>query len=445
MKPTVTTINAREILDSRGFPTVEVEVTSSYLIIPARAAVPSGASTGTFEALERRDNDKKRYLGKGVLDAVKAVNTEIAQAVIGQNIFDQRTIDQLLIKLDGTPNKSKLGANAILGASLAIAKAGAMSQNAPFYRYLGGVDAHLLPVPMMNIINGGAHADNPIDIQEFMIVPVGASSMREAVRYGAEVFHHLKKLLKEAGHNTNVGDEGGLAPALKSSQEALDFIIKAIEAAGYKPGEDIYLALDVAATEFYSDGRYHMAGENKTLTSDQMISYYENLINNYPIISIEDGLAEEDWDGWVALTQRLGKRVQLVGDDLFVTNPDRLRKGIEMGAANAILIKLNQIGTLTETLDAIQIAKSAGYNVIVSHRSGETEDTIIADLSVGTNSGQIKTGSLSRSDRIAKYNQLMRIEEELQSSARFAGRDIFSKWLSGQKSSKTAQLRSAKG
>lgn len=445
MFPNINTINAREILDSRGFPTLEVEVTSNYLIIPARAAVPSGASTGTFEALERRDKDPKRYLGKGVLDAVQAVNTEIAEALKGYNIQKQREIDQIMINLDGTPNKSKLGANSILGVSLAVAKAGAYSFNLPLYRYLGGLEAHVLPVPMMNIINGGAHADNPIDIQEFMIIPAGASSFKEAVRYGAEVFHHLKSILKKAGHNTNVGDEGGLAPSLRSSREALDFIIQAIEAAGYKPGHDILLALDVAATEFYKDGKYHLAGESKVLNSDQMISYYEELINTYPIISIEDGLSEEDWNGWVNLTQRLGQRVQLVGDDLFVTNPERLKKGIELGAGNAILIKPNQIGTLTETLDTIQIAKSSGYKVIISHRSGETEDTTIADLAVASNAGQIKTGSLSRSDRVAKYNQLLRIEEELKGTGQFAGIDIFKSWMSYQKSPEKLHMKSKTG
>ena len=433
MQLDIVSVKAREILDSRGFPTVEVDVKTPYAIISGRASVPSGASTGTFEALERRDGDTSRYLGKGVTKAVNAVNDEIAKAVQGLDAQDQRLVDQVMIDLDGTPNKSKLGANAILGVSLAVAKAAAIGVNQPFYRYLGGMDAHILPVPMMNIINGGAHADNPIDIQEFMIIPAGAPTFSEAVRYGAEVFHHLKSLLKKAGHNTNVGDEGGLAPALRSSKEALDFILQAIEAAGYVAGKDIFLSLDVAATEFYKDGKYHMVGEGQAFTSDQMIAYYENLLKQYPIISIEDGLSEEDWEGWVNLTQALGKQIQLVGDDLFVTNPDRLRKGIEIGAANAILIKLNQIGTLTETLDTIRMAKEADYKTVISHRSGETEDTTISDLSVATNAGQIKTGSLSRSDRIAKYNQLIRIEEELQATGQFAGVEIYQSWLSDQK------------
>ena len=422
-------ILAREILDSRGFPTVEVDIELASGAI-GRAAVPSGASTGTFEALERRDGDQGRYLGKGVMGAVTTINNEIFENIQGLDALDQRYIDQIMIDLDATPNKSKLGANAILGVSLATAKAAANVQGLPLYRYLGGVDAHILPAPMMNIINGGAHADNPIDIQEFMIIPVGAASLREAVRLGAEIFHSLKVLLKKAGQNTNVGDEGGLAPALRSSREALDFILQAIDAAGYQPGKDIFLALDVAATEFYRDGHYHMVGEGKTFTSPQMIAYYEDLIKQYPIISIEDGLSEEDWAGWVNMTQALGKRVQLVGDDLFVTNLGRLKKGIEMGAANAILIKLNQVGTLTETLDAIRIAKEAGYKVVISHRSGETEDTTIADLAVATNAGQIKTGSLSRSDRVAKYNQLIRIEEELGAIGRYAGQDVYQPWSS---------------
>lgn len=422
-------ILAREILDSRGFPTVEVDIELASGAI-GRAAVPSGASTGTFEALERRDGDQGRYLGKGVMGAVTTINNEIFENIQGLDALDQRYIDQIMIDLDATANKSKLGANAILGVSLATAKAAANVQELPLYRYLGGVDAHILPAPMMNIINGGAHADNPIDIQEFMIIPVGAASLREAVRLGAEIFHSLKVLLKKAGHNTNVGDEGGLAPALRSSREALDFILQAIDAAGYQPGKDIFLALDVAATEFYKEGRYHMAGEGKTFTSDQMITYYQDLSTQYPIISIEDGLSEEDWTGWVNMTQALGKRVQLVGDDLFVTNLGRLKKGIEMGAANAILIKPNQVGTLTETLDAIRIAKEAGYKVVISHRSGETEDTTIADLAVATNAGQIKTGSLSRSDRVAKYNQLIRIEEELGAISRYAGQDVYQPWSS---------------
>lgn len=428
-------IFAREILDSRGFPTVEVDVELSSGAM-GRAAVPSGASTGSFEALERRDKDASRYNGKGVLEAIEAINQEIFAALEGLNSLDQRHIDQVLIELDGMKNKSNLGANAILGVSLAVAKAAAEAQQLSLYKYLGGVDAHLLPVPMMNIINGGAHADNPVDIQEFMIVPAGAVSFQEAVRFGSEIFHCLKALLKKAGHNTNVGDEGGLAPALRSSTEALDFIMEAIESAGYTAGEDIFIALDVAATEFYQNKQYTMVGEGKTFTSDQMIEYYEQLINEYPIISIEDGLSEDDWTGWVNLTNALGKRIQLVGDDLFVTNPERLKKGIELGAGNAILIKLNQIGTLSETLDAIRIAKEAGYKTIISHRSGETEDTTIADLAVATNAGQIKTGSLSRSDRVAKYNQLMRIEQELLTQSRYAGKEIFEPWLSAQHSLK---------
>jgi enolase len=429
MEPTIVSIKAREILDSRGFPTVEVDVKTPYSLAAGRASVPSGASTGTFEALERRDGDKTRYLGKGVMSAVNAVNDEIAPALQNLSVLNQRQLDQAMIDLDGTPNKSKLGANAILGVSLAAARAGAITQNLPLYRYLGGIDAHLLPVPMMNIINGGAHADNPIDIQEFMIIPAGASSFREAVRYGAEVFHHLKVILKKDGHNTNVGDEGGLAPALSSSREALNYIMQAIDAAGYIAGKDIFLALDVAASEFYKEGLYHMAGEGKIFTSAQMITYYEGLLEQYPIISIEDGLSEDDWGGWVNLTKSIGDRVQLVGDDLFVTNPQRLSKGIELGAANAILIKPNQIGTLTETLETIRIAKEAGYKIVISHRSGETEDTTIADLAVATNAGQIKTGSLSRSDRVGKYNQLMRIEEELLAVGCFAGLDIYQSWL----------------
>jgi len=430
----ITKVHAREILDSRGFPTVEVDVTTNYGSMIGRAAVPSGASTGSFEALELRDGDMHRYLGKGVLKAVDAINQEIAPAILNLNPLAQRHIDQVMIDLDGTPNKSRLGANAILGVSLAVAKAAGQTPTqlwgSHLSQYLGGIDAHVLPVPMMNIINGGAHADNPIDIQEFMIIPTGAASLREAVRLGAEVFHNLKKLLKKEGHNTNVGDEGGLAPALRSSREALDFILQAIDAAGYQAGKDIFLALDVAATEFYRDGHYHMVGEGKTFTSHQMITYYEELLRQYPIISIEDGLSEEDWSGWVAMTQALGNRVQLVGDDLFVTNLGRLKKGIEMGAANAILIKPNQIGTLTETLDAIRMAKEAGYKVVISHRSGETEDTTIADLAVATNAGQIKTGSLSRSDRVAKYNQLIRIEEELGAISRYAGQGVYQSWIS---------------
>jgi enolase len=420
-------ILAREVLDSRGFPTIEVDVDLECGAF-GRAAVPSGASTGSFEALEHRDKDQGRYLGKGVKGAVSAVEHEIFPAIQGLDACEQRHIDQVMISLDGTANKDRLGANAILGVSMAVAKAAAAAQGVPLYRYLGGVDAHVLPVPMMNIINGGAHADNPIDIQEFMILPVGAPSFHEAVRFGAEIFHTLKSLLKKTGHNTNVGDEGGLAPALRSSREALDFILEAIDAAGYTPGKDIFLGLDVAATEFYKEGRYHMVGENKILNTDQMIAYYEDLLKNYPILSIEDGLSEEDWAGWTAMTETLGKRVQLVGDDLFVTNKSRLRKGIETGAGNAILIKLNQIGTITETLDTIRLARGAGYKTVISHRSGETEDTIIADLAVATNAGQIKTGSLSRSDRVAKYNQVMRIEEDLHAQADYAGHEAYRSW-----------------
>ncbi len=403
-------IAAREILDSRGNPTVEVDVGLSDGS-HGRAAVPSGASTGSFEALEKRDADPKRYNGKGVLNIINTIETEIYDAIIAENALDQRNIDQLLIDLDGTANKSRLGANAILGVSLAIAKAAAESTGLPLYQYLGGVNAHILPMPLMNIVNGGAHADNPIDIQEFMIIPTKAESMAQAVQIGAEVFHQLKSVLKKAGHNTNVGDEGGFAPAFDSSAMALDAIMTAIEGANYIPGVDVHLALDVAANEFFKDGFYTFEGRN--LTADQMIAAYTDLVQRYPIVSIEDGLAEDDFDGWTRLTQALGHKIQLVGDDLFVTNPIRLKRGINQKAANAILIKLNQIGTLTETLDTIQMAKDAGYNTIISHRSGETEDTTIADLAVAVSAAQIKTGSLSRTDRVAKYNQLLRIEERL--------------------------------
>jgi enolase len=416
----ILSIHGREILDSRGNPTVEVDVLledGSF----GRAAVPSGASTGTLEAIELRDGDKKRYMGKGVLKAVESVNGEIADALLGQSAFDQRHIDNLLISLDGTENKSRLGANAILGASMAIAKAAAEASGFPLWRYLGGAQARVLPVPMMNIINGGAHADNPIDIQEFMIMPITASSMGEALQMGAEVFHTLKAELKKAGHNTSVGDEGGFAPNLKGSKEALDFIMKSIEKAGYQPGLDILLALDAASSEFYKDEFYHLAGEKKKLNSTQLVDYYEALTKEYPIISIEDGMAEDDRIGWSELTERLGEDVQLVGDDLFVTNPDILLEGIEDSLANAVLVKVNQIGTLTEALDAVEIAHNAGYNAIMSHRSGETEDATIAHLAVATNCGQIKTGSLSRSDRLAKYNELLRIEEELGDSAEYYG------------------------
>lgn len=414
---------AREILDSRGNPTLEVDVvleTGAF----GRAAVPSGASTGVHEAVELRDDDKDRFKGKGVQNAIEFVNTEIAQTIEGLESSDQINIDEVLIALDGTENKGRLGANAILGVSLAVAKASAEECGQPLYRYLGGVSSSVMPVPMMNILNGGAHADNPIDIQEFMIIPVGAEDTMHAVQMGSEVFHSLKSILKKAGHNTNVGDEGGFAPGLSSSREALDFIIKAISDAGYEPGNDIALALDVAATEFFKDGKYHLAGEDKVLNSQEMAHYLEGLANDYPIVSIEDGMAEDDWDGWMFLTDLIGENVQLVGDDLFVTNPERLAKGLEIGCANAILIKFNQIGTLSETLQTIEMAQKAGYGIVISHRSGETEDTTIADLAVAVNAGQIKTGSLCRSDRTAKYNQLIRIEEELGSQALFVG-DIY--------------------
>ena len=415
-------IRAREILDSRGNPTVEVDVTLESGS-KGRAAVPSGASTGTHEAVELRDGDKKRYGGKGVKKAVEGVNGEIFDALSGFDAADQAGLDRALIELDGTENKARLGANAILGVSVAVAKAASSDLGLPLYRYVGGVEATTLPVPMMNVINGGVHADNPIDIQEFMIVPVGAPSVTEAVRWGAEVFHALKSALKDKGHNTNVGDEGGFAPNLKSAEEALSFILRAIEAAGYKPGEQVALALDPAASEFCRDGKYKMEG--KTLDSGQMVKFYEGLVAKYPILSIEDGVAEGDLAGWIELTKALGKKIQLVGDDNFVTNPKRLAEGIKQGVANAILIKLNQIGTLSETLETIALARRNGYGTVISHRSGETEDSTIADLAVGTNAGQIKTGSLSRSDRLAKYNQLIRIEEELGASARYAGRGVY--------------------
>jgi enolase len=415
----ITDIRAREILDSRGNPTVEVDVTLESGS-KGRAAVPSGASTGTHEAVELRDGDKKRYGGKGVKKAVEGVNGEIFDALSGFDASDQAGLDRALIDLDGTENKARLGANAILGVSLAAAKAASSDLGLPLYRYVGGVEATTLPVPMMNVINGGVHADNPIDIQEFMIVPVGAPSVTEAVRWGAEVFHALKAALKDKGHNTNVGDEGGFAPNLKSAEEALSFILRAIEAAGYKPGEQVALALDPAASEFCRDGKYKMEG--KTLDSGQMVKFYEGLVSKYPILSIEDGVAEGDLAGWIELTKALGKKIQLVGDDNFVTNPKRLAEGIRQGVANAVLVKVNQIGTLTETLETIALARRNGYGTVISHRSGETEDSTIADLAVGTNAGQIKTGSLSRSDRLAKYNQLIRIEEELGPAARYPGR-----------------------
>jgi enolase len=416
-------ITGREILDSRGNPTVEVDVLLEDGS-EGRAAVPSGASTGAHEANELRDGDNGRYLGKGVLKAVDAVNGEIFDALSGMDAADQRAIDAALIKLDGTKNKSRLGANAILGVSLAAAKAAAESNSLPLYRYVGGVNAHVLPVPMMNIINGGAHADNPIDIQEFMIMPVAADTVADAIRVGAEVFHTLKKSLKDAGHNTAVGDEGGFAPNLKSADEALTFIMRAIEKAGYKPGEDVMLALDCAASEYFKNGKYQLAGEGKSLDSAANAKYIEDLVKRFPIVSVEDGMAEDDWAGWKILTDLLGNRCQLVGDDIFVTNTERLADGIAKGVANSILVKVNQIGSLSETLDAVSMAQRAGYTAVMSHRSGETEDSTIADLAVATNCGQIKTGSLSRSDRLAKYNQLIRIEGELGDVAVYAGRSI---------------------
>ena len=417
-------IHARQILDSRGNPTVEVDVQLESGAF-GRAAVPSGASTGIHEAVELRDGDNSIYLGKAVTKAVEYVNTEIFEELIGLDAQEQIYIDQAMIELDGTDNKSRLGANAILGVSLAVAKAMADELDMPLYRYIGGTFAHNLPTPMMNIINGGAHADNPVDIQEFMIMPVSASNFSEGLRMGAEIFHALKKQLSDAGYNTNVGDEGGFAPAVKSSDEALDFIIKAINAAGYKPKDDVVIALDAASTEFYKDDMYHLAGEDKILSSDEMVKYYEDLCDRYPIISIEDGLAEDDWAGWVALTKALGDKIQLVGDDLYVTNSKRLKRGIDKKAGNAVLVKVNQIGTLTETLETIETAKKSGFGIVLSHRSGETEDSTIADLAVATNAGQIKTGSLSRSDRIAKYNQLLRIEEELGYAAKYEGNKFY--------------------
>ncbi|MGH6920163.1 MAG: phosphopyruvate hydratase [Geminicoccaceae bacterium] len=417
-------IRGRQILDSRGNPTVEVDVGLAGGA-RGRAAVPSGASTGTREAIELRDGDRARYLGKGVLRAVAAVNGELCEALLGRDATEQALLDRAMIELDGTDNKGRLGANAVLGVSLAIAKAAAAQLGLPLYRYVGGVAARTLPVPMMNVINGGVHADNPIDIQEFMILPLAAPSSADAIRVGAEVFHALRAQLKAAGHNTSVGDEGGFAPNLSSADEALGFIMQAIEQAGYRPGEEVALALDAAATEFFRDGRYRLAGEKKVLDAAGMVAYYEDLVARYPILSIEDGMAEDDWEGWAALTRALGGKLQLVGDDLFVTNPARLAQGIAQGLANAILVKVNQIGTLSETLDAVEMAHKAGYRAVMSHRSGETDDSTIADLAVATNCGQIKTGSLSRSDRLAKYNQLIRIEEELGPAARYAGRTAF--------------------
>jgi enolase len=414
-------IIGRQILDSRGNPTVEVDVVLEDGSM-GRAAVPSGASTGAHEAVELRDGDKSRYLGKGVQKAVEAVNVAIAEALVAMDAEDQTAIDQAMIELDGTPNKSKLGANAILGVSLAVAKAAAECSGLPLYRYVGGTSARVLPVPMMNIVNGGAHADNPIDFQEFMVMPIGASSFAEGLRMGAEIFHTLKKALHDAGHNTNVGDEGGFAPNIKSAEAALDFVMQAVEKAGYKPGEDIALALDCAATEFFKDGAYVYEGERKTRDPKAQAKYLAKLVAGYPIVSIEDGMAEDDWEGWKALTDLIGSKCQLVGDDLFVTNVTRLSQGIKAKTANSILVKVNQIGTLTETLAAVEMAQRAGYTAVMSHRSGETEDATIADLAVATNCGQIKTGSLARSDRTAKYNQLLRIEEELGAQAIYAGR-----------------------
>ena len=420
---TIIDIIGREILDSRGNPTVEVDVTLEDGSM-GRAAVPSGASTGAHEAVERRDGDKARYLGKGVLEAVAAVNGEIAEALVGFDATEQVAIDRALCELDGTANKARLGANAILGVSLACAKAAADYTEQPLFRYVGGTSAHVMPVPMMNILNGGQHADNPIDIQEFMIMPVAAANIREAVRIGAEVFHTLKGELKAAGLSTGIGDEGGFAPDLRSAREALDLILKAVEKAGYRPGEDVLLALDCAATEYFKDGRYVMEGEGKTLTAEENVAYLEALVADYPIVSIEDGCSEDDWAGWEILTAQLGAKVQLVGDDLFVTNPARLAEGIARGAGNSLLVKVNQIGTLTETMAAVEKAHRARFTCVMSHRSGETEDATIADLAVAVNCGQIKTGSLARSDRLAKYNQLIRIEEMLGESAEYAGRSI---------------------
>ena len=418
-------IVGREILDSRGNPTVEVDVVLEDGST-GRAAVPSGASTGRYEAVELRDGES-RYGGKGVRRAIAAVNGELFEALMGLDAENQAQIDEIMVALDGTASKSRVGANATLGISLATAKAAACSRGLPLYRYLGGLDARVLPLPMMNIVNGGAHADNPIDIQEFMIIPAAADSMAEAVRMGAEVFQTLRRALSDAGHATNVGDEGGFAPAFSNADEALGFIMKAIEAAGYKPGLDVLLALDPASTEFFQDGKYILAGEGKTFDAADLVAYYEDLVDRFPILSIEDGMAEDDWEGWAALTETIGERVQLVGDDLFATNPERLAKGVERGVANAILVKPNQIGTLSETLQTVEMAHRAGYRSVLSHRSGETEDSTIADIAVATNCGQIKTGSLSRSDRLAKYNQLMRIEEQLGAQARFPGRSALAR------------------
>ena len=435
-------IQAREILDSRGNPTVEVDVELDSGAI-GRAAVPSGASTGTHEAVELRDGDDRRYAGKGVLKAVEAVNGEIFDALSGFEAEEQVAIDAVMVALDGTGNKSRLGANAIVGVSLAVAKAAALDTGLPLYRYIGGTSARTLPVPMMNIINGGVHADNPIDIQEFMIMPVAAASVADSIRMGAEIFHTLKSRLKDAGHNTNVGDEGGFAPALAGTDEALGFVMKAIEAAGYKPGEEVMLAFDAAASEFYEKGKYALKGEDKILDSDRLVSFYADLVARYPIVCIEDGMAEDDWGGWAGLTDALGDKIQLIGDDVFVTNPERLREGIHRGLANSVLIKVNQIGTLTETLETVEIAHKAGYTTVISHRSGETEDSTIADLAVATNCGQIKTGSLSRSDRLAKYNRLIRIEEELGPAARFAGETVVKAAPAKPKQAKAKQAKAA--
>lgn len=417
-------IYGREILDSRGNPTVEVDVQLETGII-GRAAIPSGASTGEHEAVELRDGDNGRYLGKGVLNAVKNVNEIIAPELLGWEVAEQAEIDRVMLELDGTPNKSKLGANAILGVSLAVARAAAEEQELPLYRYIGGTNARLLPVPMANILNGGKHADNNVDLQEFMIMPLGAKSFKQALQMNAEIFHTLKTLLKKEGYSTGVGDEGGFAPNLKSNEEALKIIMKAIKQADYRSGEDIYIALDPASSEFFENGKYQLKAENAALTSSEMVDYYTRLVEKYPIISIEDGLAEDDWKGWKLMTEKLGNKIQIVGDDLFVTNVNRLQRGIDEKSANSILIKLNQIGTLTETLDTIELAKSNSFTTVISHRSGETCDTFIADLAVAVNAGQIKTGSICRSERIAKYNQLLRIEDELGSSARFIGKDVF--------------------
>ncbi|MFC1887480.1 phosphopyruvate hydratase [Candidatus Cloacimonadota bacterium] len=417
-------IYGREILDSRGNPTVEVDVQLETGVF-GRAAVPSGASTGEHEAVELRDNDKERYLGKGVMKAVSNVNEIIAPEIIGYDAIDQALIDKIMLDLDGTPNKGKLGANAILGVSLAVARAAAMEEDMPLYRYIGGSNSRLLPVPMANILNGGSHADNNVDLQEFMIMPLGAKSFRQALRINAEVFHALKSYLKKNNYSTSVGDEGGFAPNLSSNEEALQVIVTAIDLAGYKPGEDVFIALDPASSEFYENGKYILKAENAELTSEEMIDYYVKLVNKYPIVSIEDGLSEDDWTGWKLMTEKLGNKIQIVGDDLFVTNVERLKRGIEEKSANSILIKLNQIGSLSETLDTIEMAKTASFTTVISHRSGETSDSFIADLAVAVNAGQIKTGSICRSERIAKYNQLLRIEEELGEASRFIGKEVF--------------------